>query len=358
MKEQESTPMKYWNSRLKSMTEYIPGEQPKDIDQFIKLNTNENAFPPAPEILEYMKSKCNDALRLYPSPNSDELVEEFASQNGLSANQVFASNGSDELFTLIFRAFIDPEELAAFNYPSYSLYYTMSEANGISYDTIDLDDNFDIQFDSFLKKDYKLVIFCNPNNPTGTIVARNEFTSFLGKFKGLVVVDEAYVDFSNKGSMIDLVKKHDNLIVTRSLSKSYSLAGLRVGLAAAHKDIIAGFNKIKDSYNVDRLAAAGALAAIKNVKGLQYNVNMVKNNRDYLAEELATLGFVNVPSEANFILTRHPEIESEKLYEKLKERKILVRHFKTERISDYVRITVGSMMEIKKLLKALGEILQ
>ncbi|HRX16658.1 MAG TPA: histidinol-phosphate transaminase [Spirochaetota bacterium] len=348
--------MKYWNSTLKSMTEYIPGEQPEDIDEYIKLNTNENAFPPSADILNAITKECSGNLRLYPNPDAETLTKICADTWGLSQSNYFAANGSDELFSLIFRGFIDRDQIAAFSYPSYSLYYTMSEANGIAYDKIDLKEDFSIDFAKFLKKKYALVIFCNPNNPTGTGVNREGLIKFLEKYKGVAVVDEAYVDFSGN-SMIDLVNSFDNLIVTRSFSKSYSLAGLRVGIAAAHRDIIEGFKKIKDSYNVDRLAQAGAIAALKDKKSFNYRVSMINNNKDYLTESLDELGFKTVPSEANFIFTNHSSIDAKTLYEKLKENKILVRHFDGPRLSDYLRITVGSMIEIKAFLKVLRSII-
>lgn len=347
--------MKYWNQTLKNMTEYIPGEQPEDIDSYIKLNTNENAFPPSEKVLAALQKNANGNLRRYPNPSSLKIRKLFAEQNNLSPDNIFAANGSDEIFTLIFRGFIEKDGVAAFSYPSYSLYYTMSEANGIKYDKIDLDENFDIDFNDFLKKEYKLVIFCNPNNPTGKGIDVNKLKTFLNDYNGLCVVDEAYVDFYGE-TAIDLIKEFDNIIITRSFSKSYSLAGLRVGLAIADKDIIHGFNKIKDSYNVDMLAQCGAFAALEDQKNFQYNINMMQSNKEYLEEELEALGFISIPSKANFVFTKHPEISSVDLYNQLKERKILVRHFKGDRQDQYIRITVGTMMEMKKLLKELREI--
>ncbi|NMB64437.1 MAG: aminotransferase class I/II-fold pyridoxal phosphate-dependent enzyme, partial [Spirochaetes bacterium] len=223
-------------------------------------------------------------------------------------------------------------------------------------DKITLDDNFDIPFDEFLKKKYNLVIIANPNNPTGKGVPIDQIKKFCSKFKGLLVVDEAYVDFYNE-TALPLVKEFDNIVITRSFSKSYSLAGLRVGLAIAHKEIIHGFIKLKDSYNVDRIAQAGAYAALLDDKGFKYNISMVRNNKEYLEESLEALGFINVPSRANFVFTKHPDIDARTLYEKLKEQKILVRYFAGPIQSEYIRISVGTMMEIKKLIKVLSEII-
>lgn len=348
--------MKYWNTRLQKMTEYIPGEQPDNLNEFIKLNTNENPFPPSAAVLDALQKACNGDLRRYPNPNAQMVRELFAKKNAIAADNVFVANGSDEIFTLLFRGFIEPDGLAAFPYPSYALYYTMSEANGIAYDKITLDSNFDIPFDEFLKKKYNLVIIANPNNPTGKGVPVDQIKKFCSKFKGLLVVDEAYVDFYNE-TALPLIKEFDNIVITRSFSKSYSLAGLRVGLAIAHKEIIHGLIKLKDSYNVDRIAQAGAYAALLDDKGFKYNISMVRNNKEYLEESLEALGFINVPSKANFVFTKHPKIDSKTLYEKLKENKILVRYFSGPIQSEYIRITVGTMMEIKKLIKVLSEII-
>lgn len=348
--------MKFWNNNLKSMAEYMPGEQPDNLERYVKLNTNESPFPPAKSVIEAITVECGESLRRYPNPYSREIRHEFAKQTGLDEANFFVGNGSDEIFTLIFRAFIEKDGLAAFPYPSYSLYYVMSEANGIKYDKVPLKDDFSIDFAPYLKKKYDLVIIANPNNPTGNGFNLNEIELFLSKFKGLLVIDEAYVDFYGETS-IDLVRKYDNLIITRSFSKSYSLAGLRIGVAIANKDIIRGFDKLKDSYNVDRLAQAGALAALRDTKNFKYAISMLRNNKEYLEEALEAIGFEIVPSKSNFLFAKHPKIKSKDLYEQLKEKMILVRYFSDEVSSKYVRITVGSMMEIKKLMAAINEIM-
>jgi histidinol-phosphate aminotransferase len=348
--------MNYWNSTLRSMTEYIPGEQPDNIEEYIKLNTNENPFPPSPKVLEAIKNETGDILRRYPNPDAQKVRDIFAGQNGLTPDNIFVANGSDEIFTILFRGFIDKDGLAAFAYPSYSLYYTMAEANAIPYEKITLDEKFNIPFDLFLKKKYDLVILCNPNNPTGRGIPVGDIRTFLGKFKGLLVIDEAYVDFYNE-TALSLVSEFDNVVVTRSFSKSYSLAGLRIGLAIAQKDIIRGFTKLKDSYNVDRLAAVGACAALLDQKYFSYSTEMVRNNKEYLEERMNDLGFEIVPSRANFIFLYHPKKDSQTLYSLLKDNKILVRYFKGDIQDKYLRVTVGTMMEIKALAKALAEIL-
>jgi histidinol-phosphate aminotransferase len=349
--------LKFWNSKLKNSTEYIPGEQPGDVDTYIKLNTNENPFPPSKAVLDALRNSCNESLRRYPDPEAKDLRSAFAAKNGLKAENVFVGNGSDEIFSLIFRGFIEGTQTAAFPYPSYSLYNTLAEFNGIKYETVNLGKNFEYNMDGFLKKKYSLAVIANPNNPTGTLCGIKDIKSFLGKFKGLLVIDEAYNEFYGD-TALDLVEDFDNLIVTRSFSKSYSLAGLRIGLAVACSDIIKGFLKIKDSYNIDRLALAGALAALNDTKGFNYNIQMLRNNKEYMEEMLQALGFTVVPSRANFVLVKHGKKKALELYESLKEKKILVRYFTSPAVSDYIRISVGTMMEIKTLVKELSVILE
>ena len=347
--------MKYWNERLKEAAEYIPGEQPQGLDEYIKLNTNESPFPPSKTVLEAIRAAANETLKRYPDPTARKLRETFAAAHGLEPDNVFVGNGSDEIFTLIFRGFVEPNTTAAFAYPSYALYYTLAQMNGITYETIPLNKDFSYNLGGFLKKKYGLAIIANPNNPTGSYCEVAEIRSFLGKFKGLLVVDEAYIDFYG-GSSVELVNEFDNVIVTRSMSKSYSLAGLRIGFAAAPAGIIRGFMKIKDSYNVDSLATAGAIAALKDKRAFAYNIDMVVSNKEYLEESLSALGFVIVPSRANFLFVRHPGVPASELYEKLKEKKILVRHYTGPVSSDYIRISVGTMMEMKALVKGIAAI--
>jgi histidinol-phosphate aminotransferase len=348
--------MKYWNSTLRNMDEYIPGEQPSDLDTYIKLNSNENAFPPSKAALAAIIAEASEKLKRYPSSSAMEVRQIFAEDNGISPENVFMGNGSDEIFTLIFRGFIEKDGLAAFPYPSYSLYDTLAQGNGIAFEKVPLNKDFSYDLKKFLKKKYDLVIIANPNNPTGTYCPMEEIADFCRAYKGLMVVDEAYVDFYG-GSAIDLIKEFDNLIVTRSFSKSYSLAGLRAGLAIAHRDIIRGFIKIKDSYNIDRLALAGTAAALKDKKTFRYNLEMTLNNKEYLEERLTEMGFHIVPSRANFLFVKHDRVPAEKIYLGLKEKKILIRHFRGDIQSEYVRITVGTMMEMKTLCREIETII-
>lgn len=348
--------MKYWNKTLTEMDEYMPGEQPANIDEYIKLNTNENPFPPSDAVLKAINDSLNANLRRYPDSKALGLRELFASQNGLSPDNIFIGNGSDEIFTLIFRGFIDKDGIAAFPYPSYSLYDTLAQGNGIKYEKINLDKDLNLDLNKFLEKKYDLVIIANPNNPTGTYTEVSEIKEFLQSYKGLLVVDEAYIDFYG-GSGIDLVHEYDNILITRSFSKSYSLAGLRIGIAIADKNIIRGLFKIKDSYNIDTLALAGAEAALLDIKSFNYNIRMLNNNKKYIEERLSAMNFQIVPSKANFIFVKHNKVDSKFIFDKLKENRILVRYFSGPIQSQYIRITIGTMMEIKKLCSTLESIL-
>jgi len=348
--------MKYWNKTLNSMDEYIPGEQPLDIDEYIKLNTNENPFPPFESVIKAIAGNLNGGLKRYPDSKAIKVREIFALQNGVKPENIFVGNGSDEIFTLLFRGFIEKNGTAAFPYPSYSLYDTLAQGNGIKFEKINLNPDLTLDMNKFLEKKYDMVIIANPNNPTGTFTETEKIKEFIKLFEGLLVIDEAYVDFYG-GSSIDLIKEFDNVIITRSFSKSYSLAGLRVGLAIACEDLIKGLFKLKDSYNVDTLALTGAAAALLDTKSFNYNLGMLRSNKEYMEERLTSAGFEIVPSKGNFIFTRHPKISPGDLYEKLKEQKILVRYFRGPIQSEYVRISIGTMMEIKKTCTAIESIL-
>jgi len=348
--------MKYWNKMLREMDEYISGEQPADIAEFIKLNTNENPFPPFDSVLKAISASLNGNLRRYPDARAIRMREIFAEQNGIKPGNVFAGNGSDEIFTLLFRGFIEKTGIAAFPYPSYSLYCTLAQGNGIKYEKINLDTDLNVDLDKFLINKYDMVIIANPNNPTGTYIDVEKIREFVKIYKGLLVVDEAYIDFYG-GSSIDLIREFDNVVITRSFSKSYSLAGLRVGLAIANEEIINGLFKLKDSYNIDTLALTGAVAALLDTRSFNYNLGMLRNNKEYMEEVLAGMGFEIVPSRANFIFTKHPAVSSETIFQKLRDQKILVRYFSGPVQSDYIRISVGTMMEIKKLCAAIESIL-
>ena len=348
--------MKYWNTRLKKLSAYVPGEQPANINEYIKLNTNESPFSPSEKVLQAIQKNTTASLRLYPDPLATEVRKIFAKEHGLELENIMVGNGSDEIFNLIFKGLIEPNKTVGLLDPSYSLYDTLAEANDINVKKISLEKDFAIKLSPFLKIKTDLIILTNPNNPTGTYCPVEKINDFLSQYKGLLVIDEAYIDFYG-GSAINLIKKYDNLIITRSFSKSYSLAGLRLGLAIASENLIAGLLKIKDSYNINRLAIIGAQEALLDKKHLDYNLQMIKNNKEFLEEQLIELGCQIIPSRANFLFFKHPQISSELLYQEFKKRKILVRHFPNNIAGDYIRVSIGTMMELKTFCKEFREIL-
>lgn len=348
--------MKYWNKTLKSMNKYIPDEQPEDNGEYIKLNTSENPFPPFESVMKAIAGNLNGGLKHYPDSEALKLREIFAEQNDIRPENVFAGNGSCEIFNLLFRGFIENTGTAAFPYPSNPLYDTAAQSTGIKFEKINVGPDLIIDLDKFTAGAYSIVIIANPNNPTGTFIPADKIREFLKVFKGLLVVDEAYIDFYG-GSAIHLIKEFDNIIVIRSFSESYSLAGLRVAIAAANEELIKGLFKLNGSQNIDTFAQTGASAALLDTKSFNYNLGMLRSNKEYLEERLNGIGFEIIPSKANFIFSKHPAIPSSELYGKLKEHKILVKFSDAPIQSGYVRISIGTMMDIKKLCTAIESIL-
>lgn len=348
--------MKYWNKTLKSMNEFIPEEQPADNEDFIKLNTNENPFPPFESVMKAIAGNLNGGLKHYPDPEAVKLREIFAEQNEIKTENIFAGNGSYEILTMLFRGFIESTGTAALPYPSNTLYHTAAQSAGIKFEKINSGPDLTIDLDKFTAGAYSMVVIANPDNPTGTFIPADKIREFLKVFKGLLVVDEAYIDFYG-GSAIHLIKEFDNIIIIRSFSESYSLAGLRVAIAAANEELIKGLFKLNGSNNINTLAQAGASAALLDTKSFNYNIGMLRSNKEYLEERLSGTGFEIIPSKANFIFTKHPDIPSSELYGKLKEHKILVKFSDAPIQSGYIRISIGTMMDIKKLCTAVESIL-
>ncbi len=330
---------------------YVPGEQPQEPG-FIKLNTNENPYPPSPRVLEAIRNGANEDLRLYPDPMAYEVREAAARRYRLRPDQVLVGNGSDELLSLIVRACVDPEDVVAYAYPTYSLYDTLVAFQRGRAQQIPYPKSFVLPAAALKKVRPKLIFICHPNSPSGTPVDIDCIRDLVANLpETLVVVDEAYVDFARESSL-PLVDAFTNIIVLRTLSKSFSLAGLRVGLAFAAPETIGELAKVKDSYNVDRLSIVGACAALDDYEWMQRNVQRICATRTRLVEELGKLGFEVPPSEANFVLARRPGERLEGLYRALKQQRILVRYFDTPELHDALRITVGTDEEIDLLLRA------
>jgi histidinol-phosphate aminotransferase len=316
----------------------------------IKLNTNENPYPPSPRVLEAIRAAADPGVRLYPDPEATALRARAAAVYGVPVESILAGNGSDELIALLLRATIDPGERVAFPVPTYSLYETMVALQGGRLVTVPWPDDWTVP-PALADARARVTFLCNPNSPSGTLVPVDEVAGLAERVAGVLAVDEAYVDFARENAL-RLVGRHDNVLVLRTLSKSFSLAGLRVGLALGHPELLAGLRKVKDSYNLNRLSQAAAEAALADLPAMEANVARVRATRVRLAGALAELGFRVPPSEANFVLARRPGHDLAAVARALAERGILVRHFAS--LPDALRITVGTDAEIDALLGALA----
>jgi histidinol-phosphate aminotransferase len=352
---------RFWSPIVQTLTPYVPGEQPQ-MQRLVKLNTNESPYGPSPKALAAISSQNNDDLRLYPDPEGVELKKAIAKLHGLNPNQIFLGNGSDEVLAHVFAGLLKQSSPVYFPDITYSFYPVYCKLFGIDYQTIALGPDFEIDL-----TDYKTpnggIIFPNPNAPTGRSVTRAEIQKLLARNSdSVLVVDEAYVDYGTE-SCIPLLQGAscpENLLVVHTLSKSRALAGLRVGFAVGHPALIEGLERIKNSFNsypLGRLAQAGALAAIEDQAHLEAMSAKVIQTREKLLSQLSALGFETLPSTANFIFTRHPKHSGAKLYQALRDRGIIVRHFKSPRIEEFLRITIGTDEQSADLVSALQEIL-
>jgi histidinol-phosphate aminotransferase len=330
----------------------VPGEQPAPGRRVIKLNTNENPYPPSPAVLEAIRASADAGVRLYPDPDAKPLCARASAVYGVPADHIMAGNGSDELIALLLRATIDPGDRVAFPVPTYSLYETMVAVQGGQLVTVPWPDDWTIP-PSLPALNARVTFLCNPNAPSGTYRPLDEVEALARAVSGVLVVDEAYVDFAD-GNALPLVGTHPNVVVLRTFSKSFSLAGLRVGLAFGHPDVLRGLRTVKDSYNLNRLTQAAAEAALGDVAAMQANVARIRATRHRLTLGLERLGYAVVPSAANFVLARKPGTDQATVTAALSERDILVRHFKT--LPDALRITIGTDDETDTLLAHLAEI--
>lgn len=350
---------RFWSDVVRGLTPYVPGEQPKLANQ-VKLNTNENPYGPSPRVLAAIAGEAGEALRLYPDPNADRLKAAIAAHHGITPAQVFVGNGSDEVLAHAFMALLKHGAPLLFPDISYSFYPVYCGLYGIEPGIVPLDDKFGIRIDDYIGRRNGGIIFPNPNAPTGCLLPLSEIERLLEhNTDSVVVVDEAYVDFGGE-SAISLIDRFPNLLVVQTLSKSRSLAGLRVGFAAGHPDLIEALERVKNSFNsypLDRLAILGAVAAFEDDAYFRQCCDKVIASRTRLVAALGTLGFEVLPSAANFIFARHPQRDAATLAAQLRERSIIVRHFRQPRIEQFLRITIGTDAQCDTLLAALKEIL-
>ena len=349
---------RFWSALVKTLVPYVPGEQPK-INNLVKLNTNENPCGPSPKALAAMQSALNDDLRLYPDPNADLLKEAVARYYSVDKSMVFVGNGSDEVLAHIFHGLLKQDKPILFPDITYSFYPVYCGLYGIDYKQISLTEKFEINLVDYQQANGG-IIFPNPNAPTGVLTSLQAIESLLQKnHDSVVVIDEAYIDFGGK-SAIALTKQYPNLLVVQTLSKSRSLAGLRVGVAVGHPDLVEALERIKNSFNsypLGRMAIAGAAAAFDDAEYFQQTTAAVINSREKLCSDLAALGFMILPSAANFIFVKHPHHDAAALSQALREHSVIVRHFALPRIEQYLRITVGSDAQSKALVDVLKAIL-
>ncbi|KQQ57504.1 histidinol-phosphate aminotransferase [Pseudomonas sp. Leaf129] len=345
---------KFWSPFVKDLVPYVPGEQPK-VANLVKLNTNENPYGPSPKAIEAMRAELSDALRLYPDPNSDLLKQAVADYYGVQTNQVFLGNGSDEVLAHIFHGLFQHDQPLLFPDISYSFYPVYCGLYGIPFEAVPLDDQFQIRAQDYAKPNAG-IIFPNPNAPTGCLLPLEAVEQIVqASPDSVVVVDEAYVDFGGE-TAITLVDRYPNLLVTQTVSKSRSLAGLRVGLAVGHPDLIEALERIKNSFNsypIDRVAVAGAAAAFADKAYFEETCAKVIASREKLVQGLNERGFEVLPSAANFIFARHPDQDAAAIAARLREKGVIVRHFKQERIAQFLRISIGTPDQNQALLDAL-----
>jgi histidinol-phosphate aminotransferase len=354
---------RFWSDVVKGLTPYVPGEQPR-LANLVKLNTNENPYGPSPRALEAIRQATGESLKLYPDPNAEQLKLAIGKYHGIDPRNVFVGNGSDEVLAHAFLGLLKQERPLLFPDISYSFYPVYCGLYQIAFETIPLAGDFSIRVEDYVRPDSERcggIIFPNPNAPTGRLVALADIERLLQATSGsVVVIDEAYVDFGGE-SAIPLIARYPNLLVVQTLSKARSLAGLRVGFAAGHVDLIEALERIKNSFNsypLDRLAIAGAVAAYEDRDYFDKTCKAVVASRERLVGELTGLGFEVLPSAANFIFVRHPQRDAEKSALALRQRGIIVRHFKLPRIEQFLRITVGTDDQCATLVRALREILE
>ena len=344
---------------MAGLTPYVPGEQPK-LPDLVKLNTNENPYGPSPKVLEALRAEAGDTLRLYPDPNCDALKESIAAAYALRPEQVFVSNGSDEVLAHVFQALLKHDEPVLFPDITYSFYPVYCALYGIAYRQVPLTESFEIRVDDYLTPNGG-IIFPNPNAPTGRPLALSEIERLLRANAGSVVaIDEAYVDFGAE-SAVRLIDRYPQLLVVHTLSKSRSLAGLRVGYALGHANLIEALLRVKDSFNsypLDRFALAGAAAAMEDRAYFEELCAKVVATRTRLAADLESLDFEVLPSAANFVFARHARRGGAEIAAALRERSIIVRHFNNPpRVAPFLRVTVGTDAQCAALIGALRSIL-
>jgi len=340
---------------IRRMHGYVPGEQPQD-KQYIKLNSNENPYPPSPRVAEALQQAINGDLRLYPDPVANRLRDKAAEAYGLTRAHILVGNGSDDILTMLMRTCVGPGDRVAYPVPTYSLYdelVTMQDGESIR---VPFPQDFSLP-PQLGDVDAKLTFLCHPNAPSGTLPPLAQVEDLARQVRGILAIDEAYVDFADE-TALPLVHKYSHIVVLRTFSKSFSLAGMRIGLALGHPDFIKQLLKVKDSYNVNRLSIVAATAALEDYVWMRQNVAKIRATRTRLTTELRRLGYLVYDSHTNFVLARKKGGSQEPVYHGLKDQGILVRYFSVPELSDCLRITIGTDEEINRLLEAMQTLMR
>ena len=353
--------MNYLSRRCKSILPYTAGEQPQD-KSYVKLNTNECPYPPSPEVEKTIKEFDAGRLRLYPDPENKKLVSAIAARHGVSPENVFVGNGSDEVLCMCFPAFFDENDTVAYADVTYSFYKVWAHMYDVKSKKIPLDDEFKLLASDYLSMDgVKGIIICNPNAPTGTALGRLDLLKIVETNPDkIVIVDEAYGEFAS-ASVANRINDYPNLLVVKTFSKAYALAGARCGYALGNKALIDGLKLVKNSmnsYTVNALTEAIVIAALSDKKYYAGVIDKINAQREETADALRELGFEVLPSSSNFIFAKHKVLSGSEIYFQLKENGVLVRHFKGDRISDFVRITIGTHEEMKTLISEIKKIIK
>lgn len=350
---------KFWNERVKKLKPYVPGEQPKD-QKYIKLNTNENPYPPSPKVIEAIKKAADYRLKLYPDANCESLKKTIAEYYGLSQDEIFIGNGSDEVLAFSFMTFFSPKKTVFFADITYSFYKVYANLLNLNCKLIPLKDDFSIDVDEFCK-DNGGVIIPNPNAPTAKYIGLEKVKRILDSNPdSVVIIDEAYVDFGGE-SVVKFIKDYPNLLVIQTFSKSRALAGLRVGFAMGNQELIEGLERIKNSinsYTLDTIALAGAEAAFKDKEYFEETRTKIIKTRERVSKELRKIGFKVIDSKANFIFISHTKVYAGNIFKELRKRGILVRYFNDSRIDNYLRVSIGNDEEMDAFVDQVKEIVQ
>jgi len=348
--------MTYFRQNIDALSGYVPGEQPPPDAKVIKLNTNENPYPPSPAALRVLQELPGELLRRYPDPMGGAFRQAASQVLGVPADWILVGNGSDDLLTMIMRACTEPGRRVVYPMPTYVLYRTLAQIQDAEVVEVPYQEDYSLPIEQLIEAQGAVTFIASPNSPSGTAAPVELLDKLAMQLSGVLVVDEAYVDFAESDAL-ELVKKYDNVIILRTLSKGYSLAGLRLGFGVANPVLLEGLIKVKDSYNVDAVACAVGASAIADQTHKNTNAQKIKASRTQMAEALHELGFDVLPSQANFLLARFPSGNAERLYQMLKQRGILIRYFNQPRLADKLRITVGTPEQNETLIQVLDEVL-